>query len=216
MEIARTECVPDDRYIPESHRGTSAVNPAGAPSDDALLRLFADGEPVAARELTERLGPRAFGVALRVLGDRAEAEDAAQEAMMRLWRMAPDWEPGRAQVSTWLYRVTLNLCLDIRRRRRGGMSRLEDVPEPADPAASAADHLQDRTRADALQRALNDLPERQRDAVVLRHLEGLTNPEIAEIMEISTEAVESLTARGKRALSRALADRREELGYQDG
>jgi RNA polymerase sigma factor (sigma-70 family) len=187
-----------------------------APSDGALLRLFAKADPEAARDLTARLAPRAFGVALRVLGDRAEAEDAAQEAMMRLWRMAPEWEPGRAQVSTWLYRVTLNLCLDIRRRRRGGIARLEDVPEPADPRADAAHHLQEKARARALQRALDALPDRQREAVVLRHLEGLSNPEIAEIMEISTEAVESLTARGKRALGRALAERREELGYRDG
>lgn len=188
---------------------------SNAPSDDALLRLFANGEQAAARELTQRLGPRAIGVAFRVLGDRAEAEDAAQEAMMRLWKMAPDWVPGQAKVSTWLYRVTLNLCLDIKRRRRAGMSRLEDVPEPVDPGMNAAEHLQEKARSDALQHALGALPDRQREAVILRHLEGLANPEIAEIMEISTEAVESLTARGKRALSRALSGKREELGYQD-
>ncbi|MDU9007146.1 RNA polymerase sigma factor [Sedimentitalea todarodis] len=186
-----------------------------AVSDDALLILFANGEQAAARDLTQRLAPRAFGVALRVLGDRAEAEDVAQEAMVRLWRMAPDWQPGTAKVSTWLYRVTLNLCLDIKRRRRGGMARLDDVPDPPDPKESAAEHLQHVARADALQSALGALPDRQREAVVLRHLEGLSNPEIAEIMDISTEAVESLTARGKRALSRALAGRRDELGYSD-
>lgn len=188
---------------------------SAAPSDDALLILFANGEQAAARNLTERLAPRAFGVALRVLGDRAEAEDVAQEAMVRLWRMAPDWQPGTAKVSTWLYRVTLNLCLDIKRRRRGGMARLDDVPDPPDPSESAAEHLQQVTRADALQSALAALPDRQREAVVFRHLEGLSNPEISEIMEISTEAVESLTARGKRALGRALAGRRDELGYSD-
>lgn len=192
------------------------TRPRGAaPSDDALLVLFANGEQDAARDLTRRLAPRAFGVAYRVLGDRAEAEDAAQEAMMRLWRMAPDWQPGTAKVSTWLYRVTLNLCLDIKRRRRGGMARLDDVAEPSDPGASATERLQQAERADALQSALNTLPDRQRQAVVLRHLEGLSNPEIAEAMDISTEAVESLTARGKRALSRALAGRRDELGYSN-
>lgn len=191
------------------------ISESAAPSDDALLILFANGEQAAARELTQRLTPRAFGVALRVLGDRAEAEDVAQEAMVRLWRIAPDWQPGTAKVSTWLYRVTLNLCLDIKRRRRGGMARLDDVPDPPDPGETAAEHLQQVARSDALQAALGTLPDRQRDAVVLRHLEGLSNPEIAEIMEISTEAVESLTARGKRSLSRALAGRRDELGYRD-
>jgi RNA polymerase sigma-70 factor (ECF subfamily) len=75
--------------------------------------------------------------------------------------------------------------------------------------------MQERARADALQAALNDLPARQRQAVVLRHIDGLSNPEIAAIMEITVEAVESLTSRGKRALSAALAGRKEELGYAD-
>ncbi len=190
--------------------------PDGEPTDDALLVLFAGGEEQAARALTRRLAPRAHAVALRVLGDRAEAEDVTQEAMMRLWRMAPDWQPGTAQVSTWLYRVTMNLCLDLRRRRAGRFARLEDVPEPADPGLGVVERMQQSHRVDALQAALMTLPERQRQAVVLRHLEGLSNPQIADILEISTEAVESLTARGKRTLSRELAGRREELGYTDG
>lgn len=186
-------------------------------SDDALLTLFANGDPQAARSLTARLGPRSFSVALRVLGDRDEAEDVAQEAMMRLWRMAPEWRPGTAQVSTWLYRVTLNLCLDRKRRvSRAGVQRLDDVAEPPDPAPGVPERMQEGARADALQAALMSLPERQRQAVVLRHIEELSNPEIAGIMEISVEAVESLTARGKRALAAVLAGRRAELGYSDG
>jgi RNA polymerase sigma factor (sigma-70 family) len=67
----------------------------------------------------------------------------------------------------------------------------------------------------ALQAALAALPDRQRQAVVLRHIEGLSNPEIAQIMDLGVEAVESLTARGKRALAAQLAGRRDELGYTD-
>lgn len=186
-----------------------------APSDDALLVLFSNGDQDAARELTLRLGPRCLSVAMRVLGDRAEAEDVAQEAMMRLWRMAPDWRQGEAKVSTWLYRVTMNLCLDLKRRKRSKTVAIDDVAEPADPTKSVPDQMQDTARADALQAALMQLPDRQRQAVVLRHIEDLSNPEIAGIMNISVEAVESLTARGKRALAAALAGRREELGYQD-
>lgn len=186
-----------------------------APSDDALLVLFSNGDQDAARKLTLRLGPRCLSVAMRVLGDRAEAEDVAQEAMMRLWRIAPDWRQGEAKVSTWLYRVTMNLCLDLKRRKRSKSVAIDDVPEPADPSKSVPDQMQDTARADALQAALMQLPDRQRQAVVLRHIEDLSNPEIAGIMNISVEAVESLTARGKRALAAALAGRREELGYQD-
>jgi RNA polymerase sigma-70 factor (ECF subfamily) len=184
-------------------------------ADDATwLARFAAGDPQAAQVLTARLAPRTFAVALRVLGDRAEAEDATQEAMLRLWRNAAKWEPGRAQVSTWLYRVTLNLCLDRKRRRRPTVD-LGAVSEPSDPGPSAPERMQQAARTDALQAALMQLPQRQREAVVLRHLEGLANPEIAEIMGLSVEAVESLTARGKRALSASLAGRREELGYDD-
>lgn len=194
----------------------AAVGSEGAPaSDDALLVLYANGDPEAAAELMQRLAPRALGVAIRVLGNRAEAEDITQEAMMRLWRMAPDWQPGQAKVSTWLYRVVMNLCIDLKRRQRGGHVDLDAIPDPEDPACSAADQLQDVARQDALQQALMQLPERQRQAVVLRHIEELTNPEISGIMEISVEAVESLTARGKRALAKVLANRREELGYSD-
>jgi RNA polymerase sigma-70 factor (ECF subfamily) len=182
--------------------------------DDALLALFAGGDLAASRDLTRRLAPRAHSVALRVLGDRAEAEDVTQEAMLRLWRMAPDWQPGTAKVSTWLYRVVMNLCLDRRRRRRGDIG-LDLIPDPPDPAPGAADRMQDAARVDALQAALMQLPDRQRQAVVLRHIEELSNPEIAGIMDIGIEAVESLTARGKRALAAHLAGRRAELGYDD-
>ncbi|MEP4037286.1 RNA polymerase sigma factor [Pseudophaeobacter sp.] len=184
-------------------------------SDDALLVLYANGDAAAAAELMQRLAPRALGVAIRVLGSRAEAEDVTQEAMMRLWRMAPEWQPGQAKVSTWLYRVVINLCIDLKRRQRSGHVDLDAIPEPPDPASSAAEQMQDLARQDALQQALMQLPERQRQAVVLRHIEELTNPEISGIMEISVEAVESLTARGKRALAKCLANRREELGYSD-
>lgn len=185
-------------------------------SGDALMVLYANGDSRAAAELTARLGPRVFGVAMRVMGNRAEAEDVTQEAMLRLWKMAPQWQPGQAQVSTWLYRVAMNLCIDRKRRTRGGHTDLDAVPEPPDPGRSAAEQMQEGARQDALQAALMQLPERQRQAVVLRHLEELSNPEIAGIMDISVEAVESLTARGKRALAAALAGRREELGYSDG
>ena len=182
-------------------------------ADDALLAQYSQGDAAAARALTARLTPRVFGHAVRVLGDRAEAEDVAQDAMMRLWKVAPDWRMGEAKVSTWLYRVTANLCTDRLRRKRG--VGLNEVDEPLDPSPSVTDQLQTRERMNALQAGLQTLPERQRQAMILRHIEGLANPEIAEILEISTEAVESLTARGKRALAQVLAPAREKLGYED-
>lgn len=178
--------------------------------DEALLVLYANGDRHAAQALTARLAPRILAFATRMLNDRAEAEDVTQEAMLRLWRIAPDWRSGEAMVSTWLYRVARNLCTDRLRRRRERP--LDDAGDPADGAPGAVERMADRQRAEALNDALAQLPDRQREAVVLRHIEGLSNPEIAALMEITVEAVESLTARGKRALSAILLPRKDELG----
>ncbi len=184
--------------------------------DADLLARYAAGDRGAARTLTLRFTPKVLGYAGRLLGDRAEAEDIAQEAMLRLWRIAPDWRAGEAQVATWLYRVVTNLVTDrLRARRRRPAAELDAVAEPADGAPGVLAGLIARDRMAALDAALAQLPERQRQAVVLRHLEGLANPEIAAIMEIGVEAVESLTARGKRALAALLSGQRAELGYQD-
>jgi RNA polymerase sigma-70 factor (ECF subfamily) len=184
-------------------------------SDDALLMLYARGDAEAARVLTGRHLGRVYGFAARLLGDRAEAEDVAQEAMVRLWRIAGQWRSGEAQLSTWLYRVTLNLCTDRQRSaRRRPTEALDLVAEPADARADTEAALMQRERAAALEAALATLPDRQRQAVVLRHIEGLTNPEISQIMGVGVEAVESLTARGKRALTAALADRKSALGLE--
>jgi RNA polymerase sigma-70 factor (ECF subfamily) len=178
--------------------------------DETLLARYAQGDAAAARALTLRLTPRVYGHAVRLLGDRAEAEDVAQEALLRLWRIAPDWRTGEAKVTTWLYRVTANLCTDrLRRRRSTGLEAVAEIESGAEPVEA---RMQREERAEALQRALMELPERQRQAVVLRHIEGLGNPEIARIMDIGPRAVESLTARGKRALEAILLGRRAELG----
>ncbi|WP_050522862.1 RNA polymerase sigma factor [Pseudorhodobacter wandonensis] len=197
---------------------TMAFDQASDVPDEALLVLYANGDSAAARELASRHLPRVMGFAARMLGgDRAEAEDVAQEAMLRLWRIAPEWRQGEAKVSTWLYRVVTNLCTDrLRGQKRRRAVGLDDAPDVEDGARSVEASLVENDRINALHAALETLPDRQRQAVVLRHIEGLTNPEIAEVMEIGIEAVESLTARGKRSLTAAMAGRRAELGYEEG
>lgn len=186
---------------------------ADAP-DDALLALYANGDRDAARLLMHRMTPRVYRQAYRMLGDQAEAEDVAQEAMLKLWKIAPDWRQGEAKVTTWLYRIVANLCTDRLRKRRPNDS-LDSVAEPEDGAESVPDQMQNQTRSKALNDALEQLPDRQKQAVVMRHLEELTNSEIAEAMGVGVGAVENLIARGKRALSGLLAKRKEELGYSD-
>lgn len=184
--------------------------------DDVLLQRYVAGDRSAARMLTARLTPVVYAQAFRGLGNQADAEDVTQEALMRLWRHAPEWRMGEAKVTTWLYRVTANLCTDkLRKRVRSGPS-LDEIAEPADPTPSVEATMQNDARQTALEGALGELPERQREAVVLRHIEGLNNPDIADRLEVSVEAVESLLARGKRALKSALAGKKDALGYENG
>ena len=174
--------------------------------DEVLLDRFARGDQAAARALAVRHTPRVLAVATRMLKDRTEAEDVAQEAMLRLWKIAPEWRAGEAKVSTWLHRIASNLCIDrLRKRKRDGPS-LDEAPEQRDGAPSADARLIAGDRASAVMAALQTLPERQRIAVTLRHFEDLGNPEIGEVLGVSVEAVESLLARGRRALAAILAE----------
>lgn len=187
----------------------SAGETPEAQIDADLLFRAAGGDAGAAQELVDRHSGRVLALARRMLRGSAEAEDVVQEAMLRVWRVAPNWKPGAAKFSTWLHRVTLNLCYD--RLRKKGAAPLEDAPEPEDPAPEAGDRMAQAEGADALHAAVAELPERQREAIILRHFEERSNPEIAEALGVSVEAVESLLARGRRALRKALSDRRDEL-----
>jgi RNA polymerase sigma-70 factor (ECF subfamily) len=181
--------------------------------DAELLARFAQGDRAAAQVLTARLAPVVYAQAFRMLGDRAEAEEITQDSLLRLWNAAPDWQAGQAKVTTWLYRVTSNLCIDKMRKSKRQSSAA--VPEMPDDGPDMERRLQDRARAQALRVALSDLPDRQKQAMVLRHLEGLSNPDVAQIMQISVEAVESLMSRGKRSLADALAPQKKALGLKD-
>ncbi|MXU63841.1 RNA polymerase sigma factor [Oceanomicrobium pacificus] len=190
-----------------------AFDDGSTDEDAALLVRYASGDHEAARLLLARLTPMLLSLAQRMLGDRAEAEDVVQEAMLKLWRQAPDWQPGRARVSTWAYRVAANLCTDRLRRRLG--QPLDGIAEPEDDRPSVEAQLMGADRQTALQVALDGLPERQRLAIVLRHIEGRSNPEIATVLDVSVEAVESLLARGRRGLASALVHQRGALGLTE-
>jgi len=146
--------------------------------DVELLARFAKGDRSAAQILTARLAPFVFAQAYRMLGDRAEAEDITQDSLLRLWHAAPDWQPGQAKVTTWLYRVASNLCIDKMRKAKRHSG--EAVPELPDDRPNMERRLQDRARAQALRAALGGLSERQKQAMTLRHLEGLSNPKMMD------------------------------------
>lgn len=176
---------------------------AGDP-DEELLSRVAEGDPAAIRALAARKLPRLMSLAGRMLGETAEAEDVAQEAMIRAWRQAPSWRPGAAKFDTWLHRVAMNLCYDRLRRRREVTT--DTPPELVDEGPAPDRGLQARDVGLRVAEAMRALPERQREAVTLCHYQELGNIEAANVMGISVEALESLLSRGRRALRAALSD----------
>lgn len=174
--------------------------------DLALLVRLAAGEPQAMRQLVARKLPALLALAQRMLGDRAEAEDVAQEALVRVWQNAPFWRPGRARFESWLYRVALNLCLDRLRARHEQSAHEVHLPEKADSAPAPIEWLADRQRSAQIKAALEKLSPRQRQALVLQYFQGLPLADVASLMDLSEEALESLLIRARRKLRGLLLD----------
>ena len=175
-----------------------------ADPDQELVVGVARGDPAAARTLLARKLPRLLALARRMLADPVEAEDVAQEVMLRVWRQAPRWRPGAARFDTWMHRVALNLCYDRLRRRRDPP--FETTPDPIDPGPAPDRGLMAADVGARVERAMAGLPHRQREAIVLCHYQELSNIDAAALMGVSIEALESLLSRARRALRAALAD----------
>lgn len=177
-------------------------------SDATLLNWASDGDQRAFRALAERHGAKLLSVARRLLGEEAEAEDVVQETLVRLWQRASELEVPASGIGGWLYRVVTNMCLDrLRRRPNSSASALEHLTVP--PAQQRSMVENDLLRR--VSEALEDLPERQRLALVLFHFEGLSMKETADVLDATPEAIESLLGRGRRQLKAVLKHEWQEL-----
>jgi RNA polymerase sigma-70 factor (ECF subfamily) len=174
------------------------------PADDAeLLRRHVSGDPAAFGELVNRHRDRLWAVALRTLGDREEAADALQDALVSAFRRAETFR-GQSAVTTWLHRIVVNACLDrIRRaagRRTSPLPETESRERTTTPQESAeAPALRSETRQEVL-RALHELPAEQRAALVLVDMEGYSVAEAAALLEVATGTIKSRCARGRARL----------------
>lgn len=171
--------------------------------DEALLIRVALREQAAFRLLVDRHMPGLILLGRRLLRDEAEAEDIAQEALLRLWRQGQSLDVGPAGVGPWLKKVVSNLAID-RLRVRGRFDVTDEPPEQPQPASQLRS-LEQQELAERVEDALRRLPDRQRLALTMFHYEGLTMQEVGSMMGVSAEAVESLLARARRSLKISLA-----------
>ncbi len=169
--------------------------------DSQLLRRVAEGDAQAYRTLVDRHLRGLHAFAYRMLGGRAEAEEVAQEAFTRLWQKADTLQGDHAQA--WLYRVAHNLCIDRLRRRREA-PRVEDA-EAAPPSGQPTARLEQKRVATAVRAAVQELPDRQRSALLLVHYQGLSQAEAASALGVGVRALESLLARARQNLRQSLS-----------
>jgi RNA polymerase sigma-70 factor (ECF subfamily) len=173
-------------------------------TDEQLVLAVGRGDCDALRRLVYRHQDRLQRFAWHVLHDRAAAEDAVQDAFLRVFQSADRFDPT-GNAANWLYRITLNLCRDRLRKQKRGIVSLDQMASP--PAAQAEpDPMETQERRRQIHQAVAELPRRQHTAVILHRYENLTHRQIAEITGWSTSAVESL-------LVRAYAQLRGELAH---
>lgn len=163
-------------------------------------------------KLMARHADRLMAVAWRMVGERTLAEDMVQEVLIKSMAQAHKWQTGKALFSTWMHRVLVNLCYDYLRKAgtKREISGLEKMPEIIDGAPAADEQMAADELSVTLRKALETIPPRQRQAIILCHYEERSNVQAAEILSLSVEAVESLLARGRRSLRGAL----EALGVE--
>jgi RNA polymerase sigma-70 factor, ECF subfamily len=162
-----------------------------APSElSQLLVRLADGDRRAFRELYDKTSSRMLGAALRIMGDNALAEDAVQEAYLRVWRSAARFDPERGEAMSWMGRIVRNVCFDRLPKDRD-MARIEDIEIPVMPA----DPPDARLHA-----CLKQLPENQSRALILMYVHGMTHPELAAYMNAPLGTVKSWINRGSHTL----------------
>lgn len=169
------------------------------PHEDHLLFLrIAEGDPRAFRQVVDQHGPPLVIYLTRLMKSQAEAEEVVQEVFLRVWQRASDYQ-STYRASTWLHHIGHNLAIDQLRRRKGN-TEVDDEQQAAPQSQRPHALLEHKQQTLSLQAALDALPLRQRTAMVLKYEQDFPNPEIAKVLDLSVDAVESLIARAKRQL----------------
>lgn len=197
----------------DTHTQDGARNIGHHDPDAAIVKDLAKGDPTALERLMKIHLTTIKSTAWHMVGDEMIAEDIAQDVFIKAWKQAPHWEFGKAKFSTWLHRVTKNLCYDRLRATPPVHTHIIETIEDDTPLASQTIVTQEtRTlHTQHLQLAMDALPQRQKMAITLCHYQGKSQKEAASIMEISVHAYESLLARARRNLHKTLRPHKTKL-----
>lgn len=184
--------------------------PDGIRHDQVLMTAIAAGDQGAFASLVGQESPRLLRFTRSLLTvSPAEAEEVVQEALLRLWQQAPNWEPN-GRVSTWLHQVAYRLCIDSIRRRRPSVE-IETVEEALPDDGTGADQRLIRMdEVGAVRAAIERLPERQKTALMLCHFQEMSQADASAVMGIGESAYESLLSRARRRLRALIEDADEE------
>jgi RNA polymerase sigma-70 factor (ECF subfamily) len=175
-------------------------------TDERLVRRFQEGSSDAFEMLVQRHSQRVYNLCLRILGDAEEAADASQDTFLAALRKLSTFR-GDAAFTTWLHRVAVNACYDsLRKKRRRPLLQLvtDEAEGRSEPATPAPDHAEGVVLSVDVARALREVPEEFRVALVLADVQDLPYEEIATVLEIPVGTVKSRVFRGRAALGRAL------------
>jgi RNA polymerase sigma-70 factor (ECF subfamily) len=181
--------------------------------EDELIANIADGDQLAFNRLVQKHGPKLHNLALRFTGSAADADEIAQETLFRLWQSADKWQPGKARLSTWLFRITTNLCIDLARKKKRHMEiSSADPPELIDDQPDTSTILQSRQELQFIEEQISQLPEKQKMTLLLSTQQGKSNKEIAQVLKLSEGAIEQLLVRARRSLRQAYREISHDLG----
>lgn len=182
-------------------------------NEQKLIQRASGGDPSAFNRLMAQHEKKMYAVALRMFGNREDAQDCLQEAMLRVYRAIGSFK-GQSSFSTWVYRITMNTCLDELRRKKNKQSTsldnlLEQGWSPADEGGSPEKHAVRRELRRELNRVIQELPEDMRSAVVLRDLQGFSYDEIAVMLDVNVGTIKSRISRAREKLRGKLKEKPE-------
>ncbi|MDR0405935.1 MAG: RNA polymerase sigma factor [Clostridiales bacterium] len=178
-------------------------------NDSDLIARAKNGDTAAFETLIEAYQSKVYNLAYKMLYNREDAADAAQDALIKIYKSLGAFQ-GKSKFSTWVYRLTYNICIDALRRRRTETIPIDDAL--ADGGANPAGEAERRERVREIYRAISGLSPDHRAAVVLRDIDGHSYDEIAEILDCSVGTVKSRISRARDRLKEILYEYSEQNG----